>query len=71
VKCLVEVKRRKDIGPPMDTEVNEKSVAVLRWCQTGSGIPGGKPWEYKLIPDDLIEAANDFRFTMSQAHRFG
>ena len=69
-KYLVEVKRRKEIGPPMDAEVREKAIAALRWCQTASGIPGGKSWEYKLIPDDAIDAANDFRFTVSQAHRF-
>lgn len=69
-KYLVEVKRRREIGPPMDAEVKEKAIAALRWCQTASGIPGGKPWEYKLIPDDAIDAANDFRFTVSQAHRF-
>ena len=59
-----------EIGPPMDTEVKEKALAAQRWCQTASGIPGGKPWEYKLIPDDAIDAANDFRFTVSQARRF-
>lgn len=69
-KYLVEVKRRKEIGPPMVAEVKEKALAALRWCQTASGIGGGKTWEYKLIPDDAIDAANDFSFTASQAHRF-
>jgi len=67
---LIEVKRRKEIGPPMDVEVKKKAIAALRWCQAASGIPGGKPWEYKLIPDDAIDAANDLRFTVSLAHRF-
>ncbi len=51
-------------------EVKEKAVAALRWCQTVSDIPDGKSWEYKLIPDDIIEAANDLKFTVSHAHRF-
>ena len=54
----------------MDSEVREKALAAISWCQIASGIPGGKRWEYKLIPDDGIEAANDFGFTMSQSYRF-
>jgi type III restriction enzyme len=69
-KYLIEVKRRKEIGPPMDSEVHQKAVAALRWCQTASGIPGGQMREYQPIPDDAIAAANGFTFSLSQAYRF-
>ena len=69
-KYLVEIKRRKDIGPPMDAEVREKALAALRWCKAASDITGGKPWEYKLIPDDAVQPANDLLLTVSQSCRF-
>lgn len=32
-----------------------------------SSIKGGKPWQYKLIPEDTVAANVDLKFAISQA----
>ena len=67
VKYIVEVKARRELEPRIDNEVREKALAAIRWCKAASNIEGSKPWEYKLIPDDVIESTRDLRFVFSHA----
>jgi len=66
-KLVIEVKARKDVQP-MTSEVKEKGLAAIRWCEAASKIPGApKPWEYKLVPDDVIDSTRDLDFILGQA----
>jgi type III restriction enzyme len=68
-KYLIEVKARDELQPLVATEVRDKALAAIRWCQAASGIPAAKQWEYKLVPDDVVGPAVDLRFVLSQAVR--
>lgn len=66
-KYLVEIKARRDLAPAIDDTVHDKALAGIRWCEAASSIKGGKPWQYKLIPEDAVSANADFKFVMAQA----
>ncbi|MFA5343452.1 MAG: DEAD/DEAH box helicase family protein [Kiritimatiellia bacterium] len=66
-KYLVEIKGRRDLAPTIDETVRDKALAGIRWCEAASSIKGGKPWQYKLIPEDAVAANVDFKFAMAQA----
>jgi type III restriction enzyme len=68
-KYLIEVKARNELQPRMDDQVQAKAQAAIRWCQAASGIAGTKPWEYKLIPDEVIQPSSGLAFVLSQAVR--
>ncbi len=68
-KYIVEVKRRSELLPKMDEEVRHKALAATRWCEVASAVPNSKPWEYKLIPDDVILPGRNFAFIISHAVR--
>ena len=65
-KYLVEVKARGEIDDPK-TAVKEKANSAIKWCEIATGVEKSKPWEYKLIPDDVIRTTSDFAFMASQA----
>ena len=69
MKYLVEVKGRRDLSPSIDETVRDKALAGIRWCEAATGIKGGKPWQYKLIPEEAVAANVDFKFAMAQAVR--
>jgi len=51
---LIETKATKDMT---DAEVNAKAEASITWCKHASdysGVQGGKPWRYLLIPHDAV-----------------
>ena len=66
-KYIIEVKARKELEPQMDYEVREKALAAIRWCEAASSIKGSKPWEYKLVPDDVIRLTMDLAFVLNHA----
>lgn len=66
-KYLIEIKGRRDLAPAIDETVRDKALAGIRWCEAASSIKGGKPWQYKLIPEDAVAANVDFRFAMAQS----
>lgn len=66
-KYLIEIKGRRDLTPTIDETVRDKALAGIRWCEAASGIKGGKPWQYKLIPEDAVAANTDFKFAIAQA----
>jgi type III restriction enzyme len=70
LKYLVEIKGRRDLSPTMDETVRNKALAGIRWCAAASRIKGGKPWQYKLIPEDAVAPNVDLKFAMAQAIRF-
>jgi len=54
VVYMVETKARGDMESP---EVLAKKDSAVRWCQQASDYArtyNGKPWEYLLIPHDVI-----------------
>jgi len=67
MKYIVEVKARGELEPSIDTEVKEKALAAIRWCQIASTVKIGLKWEYKLIPDDAIKPTHDFKFILGNA----
>jgi type III restriction enzyme len=67
MKYIVEVKARGELEPGIDTEVKEKALAAIRWCQIASTVKIGLKWEYKLIPDDVIKPTHDFKFILGNA----
>jgi type III restriction enzyme len=67
-KYLVEVKARGEIDDPR-LAVKEKAKSAIKWCEIATQIEGAKPWEYKLVPDDVIKTTNDLAFIASQAVR--
>jgi type III restriction enzyme len=69
MKYIIEVKARKELEPVMDNEVREKALAAIDWCEKASSLAGTKPWEYKLVPDDVIGPTRDLRFLLSHAAR--
>lgn len=68
-KYLVEIKARRDLTPTINETVRDKALAGIRWCEAASSIKGGKPWQYKLIPEDAVAANVDFKFAMAQGIR--
>ena len=63
-KYLLEVKERKAI---YEGDVLAKARAAIKWCEAATNADKQKPWEYKLIPDDVVKRGNDFKFTIAQA----
>ncbi len=54
VLFMVETKARGDMD---SAEVMAKKVSAVRWCRQASEYArthGGKPWQYLLIPHDVI-----------------
>ena len=68
-KYIVEVKGNRDLRPSIDDEVRAKAQAAIRWCGYASTLPDSKPWEYRLVPEDVIGATVGLRFVLSQAVR--
>jgi type III restriction enzyme len=67
-KYIIEVKMRKELMPVMDAEVRAKALAALKWCEVASAVPGSKPWEYRIIPDDVIRPVGmSLKFILSHA----
>jgi type III restriction enzyme len=51
---MLEAKARNDM---LDAEVQSKRGAAVQWCShaTRHAVSnGGKPWQYLLIPHDVI-----------------
>jgi len=68
-KCLIEVKARGELEPTIDSEVKDKAVAAIRWCQIALTIKEAIKWKYKLIPDDVIKRGYDFKFIIGNAFK--
>jgi type III restriction enzyme len=65
-KYLVEVKARDEINDPKRA-IKEKAQSAITWCEIASKYEASKPWEYRLIPDDVIKTTSDFTFIVSHA----
>ena len=62
---LIEVKARDELEP-ISEDVQVKARAAEAWCSAMSKT-AGKPWEYKLIPHDVINPTKSFRGIISNA----
>ena len=59
-KYLCEVKRSGDLDDPI---VLQKQRAAIEWCKeatTHARRSQGKPWEYLLIPHDVVSLSKEF-----------
>jgi hypothetical protein len=63
---LIEIKARNELK---DEDVLAKARAAEDWCSAMSKATG-KPWEYKLIPHDVVNPKNSFLGTVSAAVRY-
>jgi type III restriction enzyme len=70
-KLLIEVKARRELEPSMESEVKDKALAAIRWCDIASSVERALKWDYKLIPDDTIKVEYTLRFILSNAVRVG
>lgn len=68
-KFLVEVKARGELTPRIAPDVLEKARAAVRWCAAASTIPGAKPWQYKLVPEDAVQTTLTLQFILGHAIR--
>ena len=63
---MLEPKARNELD---DQEVLEKQAMAVTWCQhasTHTASYGGKPWQYVLIPHDVIAENMTLKGLVSQ-----
>jgi len=59
---MVETKKE---GAMEDSDVQEKTQAALQYCQYATEFTtqnGGKPWEYVLIPHNVVQSNMSFDY---------
>lgn len=61
-KYMIEVKANKEVKNP---EVIGKAREGIKWCKYASIVDfDKKPWEYKLITDDVIAQGNTLKYIL-------
>lgn len=61
-KYMVEVKAKNEVKNP---EVIGKAKEGIKWCKYASMVDfDKKPWEYKLITDDVIAVGNSLKYIL-------
>lgn len=61
-KYMVEVKAKNEVKNP---EVVGKAKEGIKWCKYASMVDfDKKPWEYKLITDDVIAVGNSLKYIL-------
>ena len=61
-KYMVEVKAKNEVENP---EVIGKAKEGIKWCKYASMVDfDKKPWEYKLITDDVIAVGNSLKYIL-------
>lgn len=61
-KYMVEVKAKNEVKNP---EVIGKAKEGIKWCKYASIVDfDKKPWEYKLITDDVIAVGNSLKYIL-------
>lgn len=61
-KYMVEVKAKNEVNNP---EVIGKAKEGIKWCKYASMVDfDKKPWEYKLITDDVIAVGNSLKYIL-------
>lgn len=66
-KYMIEVKMARELYPVVNSEVRDKALAAMGWCEAASHFAGSKPWEYRLLPDHVIESGKELLFVIGQA----
>ena len=65
-KYLIEVKGMRDLQPLINIDVKEKALVSIKWTEIATKHIIDKPWEYKLIPENVITNTSDLKFILSQ-----
>lgn len=62
IKYMVEVKAKNEVKNP---EVVGKAKEGIKWCKYATMVDfDKKPWEYKLITDDVIAVGNSLKYIL-------
>lgn len=62
IKYMVEVKAKNEVKNP---EVIGKAKEGIKWCKYATMVDfDKKPWEYKLITDDVIAVGNSLKYIL-------
>lgn len=61
-KYMIEVKAKNEVNNP---DVVGKAKEGIKWCKYASMVDfDKKPWEYKLITDDVIAVGNSLKYIL-------
>lgn len=61
-KYMIEVKAKNEVKNP---DVLEKAKEGIKWCKYASIVDfDKKPWEYKLITDEVISVGNTLKYIL-------
>lgn len=61
-KYMIEVKAKNEVNNP---DIVGKAKEGIKWCKYASIVDfDKKPWEYKLITDEVISVGNTLKYTL-------
>lgn len=61
-KYMIEVKAKNEVNNP---DVIGKAKEGIKWCKYASIVDfDKKPWEYKLITDEVISVGNTLKYIL-------
>ena len=47
--------------------INPKYNSAIHWCELANEKQLGKPWSYRLLPDDAVQAFSTLAFMLGMA----
>ena len=66
-KYMIEVKAKNEVNNP---DVVGKAKEGIKWCKYASIVDfDKKPWEYKLITDEVISAGNTLKYILGLSEK--
>jgi len=65
-RYLIEVKARNEL---QSNDVSEKAKAAIQWCKSANDLQLGKPWHYRIIPDDSVRSTWTLAFMLGMSIR--
>lgn len=66
-KYMIEVKAKKEVNNP---DVVGKAKEGIKWCKYASIVDfDKKPWEYKLITDEVISVGNTLKYILGLSEK--
>jgi hypothetical protein len=63
-RYLIEIKARNELS---SSAVTEKARAAIQWCELANENQLGKPWNYRLLPDDAVQTSSTLAFMLGMA----
>lgn len=68
-KYMIEVKAKNEVNNP---DVVGKAKEGIKWCKYASIVDfDKKPWEYKLITDEVISVGNTLKYILGLSEKIG